>query len=215
MKILEIRQGSDEWDNVRAQMPTASHFSRIITAKKLTYSAQAIGYQAELVAKQLGAWTSPPPTYWMDWGTEQEPNAKLCYERKTGQTVEPVGFVYSELANVGCSPDGFVGSDGLIETKCPAPQTLIGYHSANELPAEYIPQVQGQLCVTGRKWCDFVGYHPDLPPFIFRVGLDPEFEAVFWKHMERFNRELAELKTKLTGKKGLEYLIDFGEVVTL
>jgi exodeoxyribonuclease (lambda-induced) len=45
---------------------------------------------------------------------------------------------------------------------------------AGVMPEAYVDQVQGQLWVTGRKWCDFMSYHPESHKmaFIFRVERD-------------------------------------------
>ena len=63
----------------------------------------------------------------------------------------------------GGTPDGFVGENGLIEVKCPLTfkrhlRTVI----TRTVPDEYMPQVLGQLWLTGREWCDFVSYDPRI-----------------------------------------------------
>lgn len=214
MKTLEVRQGSEDWDKVRCQMPTASQFGRIITAAKMALSAKRVGYMCELFAKQEGVYSPPPPTFWMEWGVENEPNAALCYERKNGVETEVVGFCMLDDESAGCSPDRLVGDTGLLEIKCPKPETLIEYHKNGELPNDYKPQVQGQLWITGREWCDFFGYHPHLPPFQLRVERDEAFIEKLASHVKTFNAEFEELKRVAVGKMGVEYLCDFtGEEV--
>jgi len=46
---------------------------------------------------------------------------------------------------------------------------------ANKLPTQYKQQVHGQLWVTGRKWCDFMAYHPEFEPFIIHVKRDDDY----------------------------------------
>jgi len=75
----------------------------------------------------------------------------------------------------GASPDGLIGEDGLLEIKCPLAHTHVGYLREGVLPPKYIPQVQGQLWVTGRQWCDFVSYHPELKIMIVRVERDDSY----------------------------------------
>ena len=46
--------------------------------------------------------------------------------------------------------------------------------------SEYLCQMQGGLWITGRKWCDFIQYVPDLAPvgkdlFVKRIFRDDEF----------------------------------------
>ncbi len=178
MKIVpDVMQGSEEWDRWRAR-PTASEFGKFVTPAKGDYSSQATAYAAKIVAKRRGVYTEPPPTFWMDYGLEMEPNAKHAYTLQTGREIQGVGFVLPDNTDAyGCSPDGLVGDDGLIEIKCPAPETLINYHAEGVFPQKYKPQVQGQLFITGRAWCDFYVWHPELEPFLIRVEPDVKYQA--------------------------------------
>lgn len=172
MRIIECRQQTEEWERWRNR-PTASEFGSFVTPARGDYSSSATSYAAKIVAKRLGVYTEPPPTFWMDWGTEHEPNAKYAYSQQFGVEVQDVGFVLPDHTDAyGGSPDGLVGDSGLIEIKCPAPETLIGYHANGEMPTQYKPQVQGLLLITGRSWCDFYAFHPDLSPFVQRVEAD-------------------------------------------
>ena len=192
MRIVCDRQQTEEWDRWRAR-PTASDFYRFITPAKGQYSAQATAYAAVIVAKRLGVYTEPPPSFWMDWGIEHEPAAKTAYVDRTGRQIEEVGFCIPDHTDAfGCSPDGLVGTDGLVEIKCPAPETLIAYHGAQELPDQYRPQVQGQLLVTGRAWCDFFAWHPQVSPFLLRVKADPIYQE---KILDCLVKLLHEIKT--------------------
>ena len=176
MRIIDCEQRSEEWERWRNR-PTASEFGSFITPARGDYSKQATAYAAKIVAKQLGVYTEPPPTFWMEWGVEQEPNAKAAYTAMTGRDVQDVGFIIPDNTDAyGGSPDGLVGDDGLIEIKCPAPETHISYHAAGELPVQYRPQVQGLLFISGRLWCDFLAFHPELTPFLIRVEPDLKYQ---------------------------------------
>lgn len=177
MRIINCLQGSEEWESWRNR-PTASEFDSFCTPARGDYSKQAPAYAAKIVAKRLGVYQEPPPTFWMEWGTEQEPNAKHAYTKQTGREITDVGFILPDNTDAyGGSPDGLVGEDGLIEIKCPAPETLIAYHADGELPDKYRPQVQGLLLISGRAWCDFFVFHPDLTPFLLRVDADEKYQA--------------------------------------
>ena len=114
--------------------------------------------------------------YWRaSW---RRPNAKAVYTAATGNEITDVGFVLPDGTDAyGGSPDGLVGDDGMIEVKCPAPETLITYHAEMELPAKYKPQVQGLLLITGREWCAFFVFHPQLTPFLTRVEPDVDYQS--------------------------------------
>ena len=177
MRIIECRQQTEEWERWRNR-PTASEFGKFITPARGEYSKQSTAYACKIVAKRLGVYTEPPPSFWMEWGVEHEPNAKHAYQKETGAEVTDVGFVLpSHTDAFGGSPDGLVGDDGLIEIKCPAPETLIAYHADGVLPAQYKPQVQGLLLITGRSWCDFYAFHPELTPFKLRVESDAMYQS--------------------------------------
>ena len=195
MNVIDCEQGSREWHEARLGIPTASCFSRILTEKRLTLSAQRVRYMGEL----LWEWTSGEPyggeldTEWMARGRDLEPRAReyygvvrdvqptrvgLCTRRVVALRPLKDGNV-SVNGDVGASPDALVGDDGLNELKCPAPATHIVWLSAGAdvLPGEHRMQVQGQLWVTGRAWCDFMSYCPGLPPLLVRVEPDPKVQA--------------------------------------
>ncbi|MFH1184706.1 MAG: lambda exonuclease family protein [Chloroflexota bacterium] len=177
MRIIDCQQQSEEWERWRNR-PTASEFGSFVTPAKGQYSAQATAYAAKIVAKRLGVYTEPPPTFWMEWGIEHEPNAKHAYTKLTGREIVDVGFILPDNTDAyGGSPDGLVGDDGIIEIKCPAPETLIAYHAAGELPIQYRPQVQALLLISGRAWCDFFVFHPELTPLLVRSWPDLEYQT--------------------------------------
>ena len=178
MRIIDVEQGSEAWQALRNR-PTASNFDRIITAVRGDYADRpARAYACEIVAKRLGVYTEPPPSYWMQWGTDNEPNAKHAYQIETGLEITPCGFALPDNTDAyGGSPDGLLGDDGMIEIKCPKPETIIQWHAMGGLPVDYRPQVQGLLMITGRQWCDFVGFHPGLSLYTYRVVPDFTYQT--------------------------------------
>jgi predicted phage-related endonuclease len=102
-----------------------------------------------------------------------EPLARAIYTEHFGPAIE-CGFVTADFygATIGYSPDGLVGDDGLIEIKAPRRKTHLKSLLCDEVPSEYLPQVQAALAVTGRSWCDFISYAPGLPLFVKPVERD-------------------------------------------
>lgn len=197
MRIIDVIQRSEEWERWRAR-PTASEFGTFITPARGDYSKQATLYAAKIVAKRLGVHVEPPPSFWMEWGTENEPYAKAAYTAQTGNEITEVGFVVPDNTDAyGGSPDGLVGDEGLVEVKCPAPETLISYHANGELPAQYNPQVQGLLMITERKWCDFFTWHPCLTPFLVRVERDEKYQSRIAKGLIKLLEEIDDIEKKL------------------
>lgn len=210
MRIIDCRQGSEEWDILRATRPTASQFYRIITPKRGQLSTSHRDYACELVAKQLGLYTEPPPSYWMQWGLDHEAQARQSYATHVQRTVDEVGFVLPDDTDAyGGSPDGLIGDTGVLETKCPKPETLIRYHWDGELPVEYQPQVQGLLLITGCEYCDFFAWHPELQPFLVRVEPDEKYQDAMREVLVEFCIVLEYLKAKVSAS-GM-HIVKWGE----
>lgn len=200
--IDDIEQGTPEWHALRLGIPTASCFDRIVTPAKGELSTQSSAYLHELLAEWLsgasGASFSSP---WTERGTDLEPEARAYYAFERDTDVHQVGFVFADSTRmVGCSPDGIVGDDGLLEFKCPKPATHIGYLLAGKLPTTYRAQVQGSLMVTERLWCDFVSYCPGLPPLIVRVERDTDYIAKLRAGLKTFIERLHEGRAALAAK---------------
>ena len=197
MRVIDVVQRSEEWDRWRNR-PTASGFGKFCTPARGDYAAGASSYAAMIVAKQLGVYTEPPPSFWMEWGTEHEPNARYAYTQQTGREVTEVGFIIPDNTDAyGGSPDGLVGEDGLFEAKCPAPETLISYHADGVLPVQYKPQVQGLLLISGRSWLDFFVFHPELTPFLLRVEPDLKYQEKIATGLLRLLKEIEHIKSKV------------------
>jgi len=195
MRIIECLQQSEEWDRWRNR-PTASEFDKFVTPARGEYSAQATDYAAKILLKRRGIHTEEaPPTFWIAWGIEHEPNAKHAYTLQTGREIQDVGFILPDGTDAyGGSPDGLVGDDGLIEIKCPKPETVIAYRDAGVLPIKYRPQVQGLLLISGRAWCDFYAFHPELEPFLVRVEADGEYQTKIAECLLRLLEEIERLE---------------------
>ena len=121
--------------------------------------------------------------YAMQRGTELEPLSIMAYEDLNMLSVQEVGFVESPLYDfIGVSPDGYVGDDGMIETKSPLAEAkhlnalLEGSHAE-----EYKWQIMGQMWVCERAWVDMVSYDPRWPEShmlaVTRVVRDEEMIA--------------------------------------
>ena len=196
MKILDVKQGSLEWLQARAGLPTASGFSNIITPSTLKPSASAGKYAAHLLAE----WFLRQPidtgsSAFMERGTELEAEAANWYSFNQGVPLQPVGLCLSDCGRFGVSPDRLAGDDGLAEIKCPSPVKHVEYMLYG-FGTDYRLQVQGQMWVTGRKWVDLFSYHPTIPPYVQRFTPDAEVFAAFETHLPAFADTLAKLREK-------------------
>lgn len=181
MIIHDVEQNTEAWLLLRAGIPTASEFSKIITSKGdtgKTIEKYARTLAAEKIANgEIDQWQG---NYHTDRGHELEDGAVKAYNFNSGEDdVERVGFVTDDDVTVGCSPDGLVGKDGLIEIKCLKAEThietVLYYKKHGKAPTTYFSQVQGQMMITGRKWCDLFFYYPTLPHFKIRCVPDVDF----------------------------------------
>ena len=199
MICLNVEQGSDDWFKARLGIPTASEFDKIVTTKGEP-SKQAQKYLYQLAGEKVSGFKDEPYTNAaMLRGSQLEAEAKEFYTLTQEVDIEEVGFCFmDEKRKFGCSPDGLVGEDGLIEIKCPLVSTHVGYLLDGGLPTEYFQQVQGQLFVTGRKWTDFISYFPGLKPLKIRVFRDEAFISKLRDALNSFCLELDEVVKQIS-----------------
>jgi predicted phage-related endonuclease len=178
-----IEQRSEQWFADRAGRITASRFVDAIAMNKRTGAPTAARdtYMRSIVAEILsGRPRHSVSSQSLSWGTEAERFAIQAYELDRGVFVEESGFiVHPEFDYIGGSPDGLVGNDGLIEIKCPHDEQVHIGTWLDGMPTDHIPQVQGNLMVTGRKWLDFISYDPRQSErfqlYVQRIGRDDEY----------------------------------------
>ena len=159
-------QRTDEWMAARAGQFTASRASALMARTKTGPSASRGELITTLAIERLtGACVPTYSNAAMQRGTELEPLALAAYVATTGAWVDEIAYVRAEdLPNTGCSPDGLVGFDGLVEAKCPAnPQKHVEALRDGAHAREYRWQLQHQLMVTGREWVDALSFDPRFP----------------------------------------------------
>jgi hypothetical protein len=194
---VDVQQGSPEWLRARLGIPTASRFDQIITPKTGKLSSSIDKLVHTLLAEQLlGVPMDGASSAFMERGEVLERKAVEFYEFERGVETEPGGFVLRNDRRVGCSPDRFVGPDGLLEIKCPSAAVHIGYLLDRD-GIGYKPQVQGQLWLCEREWSDTLSYNPDLPPALVRQARDEDYITLLAAAVEQCLSYLDECKIKL------------------
>jgi hypothetical protein len=203
-KIHDVIQGSDEWLAARLGLPTASEFSRIITAARGDLSNRASKYAAELVAETIlgHPLEKPPGLPWaMVRGKELEPLARAQYANDNGVDVREVGLVTTDDGRLGCSPDGLiVGTRGGLEIKCVLAEQVVSIW--NDGPGDdYRQQVQGCLAISELTHWDLYVWHPELPPVTIRTLRDEPYIAKMGAALAEFlaMRDAMLAKAKATG----------------
>ena len=198
--ITGIDQGSDEWLALRYGWITASKFKDV---KAGGAGKTRKSYMYQLAAEAItGERIETYSNEYMEWGTATEPQARAMYELDSGNTVEEVSFIkLNEVDKIGCSPDGLIGDDGMIEIKCPKTTTQIETYLSGKMPSGHRAQVQGQLWVSGRQWTDFVSFDPRIDGessyFCVRIERDEEYIKELEEACFKFAKELKEMVIKL------------------
>ena len=189
MIFHEMEQRSDEWFEVKKGKFSASDATAIQANGK---GLDTLVYKkvAELRgAKDDELYTNAD----MERGNEAEDLAATAYELATGNKTKKIGFV--ELDEfTGCSPDRLVGDDGLVEIKCQRGYKYVELEFTRRIDKKYLDQMQMQMLVTGRKWCDYVCFNEDFDSVvIMRVDADPEAHVKLKKGLTTGIKKIAEV----------------------
>ena len=194
VKIHNMEQRSDEWFAIKKGKASASR-------------AQAIGnggkglenYVIEIMAEYYSiAERENYINEHMQRGIELEPIAKQVYELEHDCEVREIGFAeYNEY--IGCSPDGLVGKDGMIEIKCPCDRIYLGILINEKIDSGYVWQCQMNMLILKRKWCDLIFYNPNFKKsmYIKRLKADKKTHEKLLKGFEKVEEEIKKIKNKI------------------
>lgn len=181
----EVIQGSDEWLAMRCGLLTASEVPLIITPTlKIADNDKSRAHLFQLAAQRITSFVEPH--YVGDdmlRGWDDEILARALYSEHYAPVTE-CGFVTNDGLGfkLGCSPDGLVGDDGMIEVKSRRYkfqiETIVNNVPAQTIPADYAIQIQTSLLVTRRSWCDFISYSGGLPMVTIRAFPDAVIQGV-------------------------------------
>lgn len=171
--IKDLEQGSDAWYAARAGIVTMSALDAVLVTGRgdSGFGVGAFTYMHELIGERF---TGKPVENFFSKSTQRghddEPIACELYEIETDNKVDNVAIILNH--GCGYSPDGLIGSDGLIEIKSKLPKFQVAILYENELPKEHEAQVYGGMWCAEREWLDFVSYCDGMPLFIKRVYRD-------------------------------------------
>jgi len=194
--MTEIEQRSEEWFKARLGKVTASAVADVLAKTKTGVSASRGNYLIKLAIQRVtGQIEESYTNEAMQWGIDNEDQARVAYEVASGNFVDQIGFVDHEIIDwFGCSPDGLVDNDGQVEIKCPNSATHWEYFKSKEVPKKYFIQMQAQMSCTGRKWCDFVSFDPRMPErsqlLIIRIPRDNTFIDLMESEIKEFLNEV-------------------------
>lgn len=131
------------------------------------------------------------------WGNKNELAGIFEVEQKLGIRIEKTGSLQETLVHevlpLAGTPDGLMGSDGLIEVKCPfAPENHVENMKLTadtiaSVRMEYHYQIQCLLFLTNRQYCYFVSFDPRIRK---------EYQ-LFILQIWRDDRAIAQIETKV------------------
>lgn len=190
-----IEQGTELWHDIRRGIVTASAVGKLITPKTVKPASNDISraLTLTLAAERITGWTEPTfVNADMLRGIEDEPIARDLYSRHYAP-VEQVGFMVEDRwgFEIGFSPDGLVGDDGLIEIKSRRSKTQLATILADEVPLENQAQLQTGLLVSGREYIDYVSYCAGMPLYVKRVFPDMRWFDAILEAVETFEATVA------------------------
>lgn len=201
-----IEQGTSEWFSARLGKVTASRIADVMARTKSGYSASRTNYMMELLCQRLtGNREEGYTNAAMQRGIDLEPLARSAYEVFSGKAVMETGFiVHPKYSDIGASPDGLVGDDGLIEIKCPNTAQHVACLQKGEPDSKYWWQMQCQMACTDRQWCDFVSFDDRMPEqlqlFVCRVDRDEQALDTMLTECLEFLGELGKLESEMLVK---------------
>lgn len=193
------------WLLERVGYVTASQFKHLLPGKKGGYLAVRETYKWQLITERLtGRATEHYVNPAMQWGIDQEGFARAEFVNRMRLMVDLVGFIKHPTLMCGASPDGVInGGDGLVEFKCPTTNTHL-QTIMDGMDPMHMPQLQGQMWMTGAKEVYFCSYDPRLPRgmdfFVDRIDRDQAYidtlETEVCKFLNEINDTIATLQEK-------------------
>jgi predicted phage-related endonuclease len=194
--IDDIQQGTPGWMALKAGVPSASEFDKILSPTGKA-STQAEKYRNQLIGERLlGTKPESYKSQAMIEGSLKEDEARALFSMLKGVECKQVAFCFENNKRYGCSPDAILDLSGL-EIKCPELHTHVQYLMDAKLPTTYISQVQGSMLVSGYSHWFFMSYYPGLPELIIDVPRDDKYCAQLKVSLEMFCDELEKTYIKL------------------
>ena len=159
---MDLQQRSDAWFAARRGKLTASNLGALMGLVSWTSRVEAY--------RRMMGWSKFEGNAACTYGIEMENTALNAYSLATGNKVDQSGLhLHPQYRFIAGSPDGLVGTEGMIEIKCPF-YTKVPHC---KVPNYYYLQINCLLECTQRNWCDFVSW--TMPAMtIFRVYKDPD-----------------------------------------
>lgn len=191
----DVEQNEEEWYALRGGRLTSSKLGVVMANFGKAFGEPAKKYAVSIAIEQITGECIPSgyTNEHMQRGHLQEPLARMAYEDETFCDVTNGGFF--DLGFVGCSPDGLVGDNGVIEIK----SVIESVHYANVTRGNLDPSYRWQFIANmkfpEREWLDFISFCDNYPVdkkiFIYRL------------HAERYEQEYKMIDERIEQFYGL------------
>lgn len=191
---LDIKQGTSEWHAWRLGKPTASMFKNIITPEGKPSKAD---FRWKLLAERIFKVSFQPDIGGkasVAWGRYWENTAREKLAERLKADIEPGGIWADVNKRYGASPDGFVNGEP-VEIKCPEPPQQL--ESMLTQDKDYIPQLQGQMLLTGADRAHFWSWSPFAPPGYHVIERNEEYCTKLSRFLIQFCDDLDRDESKL------------------
>lgn len=203
MIFHDVEQNTDEWYYLRGGKITSSALCNAMANYGKAFGKPAHKYAVSIAVEQITgqAISSDYSNDHMQRGHDEEPLARMLYEEEYFCEVTNGGFF--ELDDVGCSPDGLVGENGVIEIKSAIPSIHYERIKKQSYDSAYKWQLAGNLKFTGRDWIDFISYCSAFPEGhklytyrCYKEQFEEEFSMIDTR-LEEFRELIKETKDKI------------------
>jgi len=170
------KQGSNAWKSQRFHLVTASNADSATNPDNRFKTPEQL---SQMMINKI----QEDENRAMRLGREREPIARKLYELEHQVTVTVPGLMIPVWdLRLGSSLDGLVGTEGMIEIKCPEYmyKNLINYidnpHDGyHHIWRSHYLQMQMGMAVSGRRWCDYYVLSLDDKRFEQRIPFDAEY----------------------------------------
>lgn len=177
----DVEQNGPEWELLKLGKASSSSYAKFMANFGKPFGDPAHRYALQIALERV---TERKAEHSfknddMERGHEQEPIARMLYEEMFFCEVGNGGFF--DFGQYGDSPDGLIGSDGVIEIKSVIASTHHDTIKRGKFDPAYKWQMAGHFD-SGRQWVDFVSFCADYPEWnqlvVYRVWRDEMAEEI-------------------------------------
>lgn len=184
--FLEIRQGTDDWKQLRKTRISATDISAILGVSPWCTAIQ-------LWRRKVGFESEQEQTEAMRWGSRMEPTIRSYVENELGLDFPAYVVFHKEHDWRMASLDGFNKSTNtVLEIKC-ANEKDHKFAKEGKIPDKYIPQINWQMHCADAKKAYYASYHRE-ETVILEVEYDQQYIQSIMPQIATFYRCMIELE---------------------